>query len=193
MKTITLGDIDHNLGHNGNMAGIIPQLIYGYHEDVAVWPTEPAPTVAGEVTTPLSLAAAGALVGDIVMKSGTRAYTLDLTEDAGTFKINPVGEVDGLHYEYDLSIVKAKIQKTILGFMNAAQGRKMFFIVNDENETYYLMASKRRGASYVSGGDGATTGTSGGDRNQVSMNFKFRTSKALVYEGDVEDILVQVP
>lgn len=188
MKTISLADIDHNMGHNGNMSGIVPQLIYGYHEDVGVWPTEPEPVA----DTAIAIAAAGALVGDLTMKSGTKAYKLDLTEDEGEFKMAPVGETDGGHWEYDLSIVKAKIAKTILGFMNAAQSRKMFFIVTDENETMYLMGSKRRGATFVNGGDGSTTGKNGSDRNQTTLNFKFRCAKALIYEGDIDSILTEV-
>lgn len=187
-KYIALADIDHNLGNDGNMAGIVPSLIYGYQEDIATWPDEPT----GE-TTALAFDAAGTLTGDVVMKTGTRAYKLDFTEDVGHFKMAPVGETDGVHWKYELAIIKAKIQKTILGFANAAAGRKMFFIVEDENGTYYLMSSKHRGASLVTGGDGASTGTGASDRNQISLNFEFRSRKAYTYEGDVETILVQTP
>jgi len=192
MSRVNLESIDHNL-EGGNMSGIVPQLIYGYLEDVAVWPTEPAPTVALGVTTPLTLAAAGALVGDVVMKAGTRAFTLDFTEDTGLFKINVVGENDGGHFEYDLTIIKAKIRKIILGFQNASVDRKMFFIVTDENSQTYLMGSKTRGCGLQTGGDGNTTGTTGSDRNQSSLSYKFRTRRALVYEGDTEDLLTLVP
>jgi hypothetical protein len=188
-KTIALADLDHDMGHDGNMPGIEPQLIYGYHEDVSVWPTEPAP--AGDV--PLTMDAAGKLVGDVVMKPGTRAYTLDFTEDTGLFKINTVGQQDGESFEYDLTLIKAKIQARILGFINAAHGRKMFFIVTDENGVNYLMGSKKRSPKLQSGGDGITTGTTSGDRNQVSLNFKFSTAKALAYVGDVEDVLIASP
>jgi len=188
-KQISLEDIAHDLGH-GNVAGIVPELIYGYHEDVLTWPTEPTPTVVGEVTTPLSMAAAGALVGDLIMKDGTKAFKMEFTDDAGQLSIGTVGENDGISCEMTLDIVKAKIQKTILGFQNAAANRKMFFIVTDENGTGYLMGNKKRGASMVSGGDGAKTGTTGSDRNQLSLQFKFKCAKALVYEGDTEDILI---
>ena len=186
-KYITLSDVDHNLGNDGNMPGIIPSLIYGYHEDVATWPDEPNGTV-----TPVTLDAAGILTGDVIMKPGTRAYMLDFTEDVGSFKMATAGEIDSVHWKYELDIIKAKIQKTILGFANAAASRKMFFIVSDENGTNYLMGNKRRGAS-MAGGDGATTGAGSGDRNQIGLKFEFRTRKALVYEGDIEDILIQVP
>lgn len=186
-KYINLADIDHNLGNDGNMAGIVPSLIYGYWEDVAAWPDEPT----GE-TTALELAAAGTLTGDVVMKSATKAYKLDFTEDVGNFKMAVAGELDGKYWNYELAIIKAKIQKTILGFANAAVSRKMFFIVQDENGTYYLMGNKRRGAS-LSGGDGATTGTGGNDRNQIGLNFEFRTRKAFTYEGDVTTLLTTTP
>ena len=192
-KQISLQDIDHNLD-GGNMSGIIPQLIYGYQEDVDVWPAEPAATVvAGEVTVPLTLDASATLTGDLVMKTGTRAFKLDFTEETGNLKIAPVGEIDGEHFEYTLALIKAKITKTILGFMNAGIERKMFFIVPDENGNQYLMGDKRRGCTFVTGGDGATTGTTSGDRNQTSISFKYRRRKAFVYEGDVEDMWVIVP
>lgn len=186
-KQITLADIDHKLD-GGNMSGIVSRLIYFYHEDVAVWPTVPDGAV-----TPLTLEQAATLTGDVVMKPGTRAFTLDFTEDVGSFKIVPVGEVDGQHFEHDLQIIKAKIAAKVLGFMNAATDRRICFIVEDENGVNYLMGDKRRGASFITGGDGATTGAGSGDRNQTSLNFKYRVRKAYVYSGDDEDILTEVP
>lgn len=190
-KRISLETIDHNLD-GGNMSGIVPKLIYGYKEDVDVWPAEPAPTVGqGGAVTPMTMAAAGALVGDVVMKTGTKAFELDFTEDVGNLKIATVGETDGHHVEYDLSITKAKIASKIFGFMNAAIDRKMFFIVEDENGIRYLLGNSRRGAQLVPG-ESATTGTTGSDRNQVALQFKFRDRKAYTYEGDTEDILITV-
>jgi hypothetical protein len=183
---VTLADIDHVLD-NGNMPGIVPKLIYGYKEDVAVWPTEPDGSV-----TPLTLENAAKLTGDVVMKPNTRAYELDFTEDVGNFAIAIVGEGDSLHVENTLNIVKAKIKAKILGFMNAAMDRKMFFIIEDENGNNYLMGNSKRGAT-LAAGDGATTGTGSGDRNQVALQFKFRAKKALLYVGDTEDILTLVP
>ena len=191
---ISLDSIDHNLGCNGgNMSGIVPRLKYGYWADVATWPDEPMPTVAGGVITPLSLEEAGVLTGDVVMKSGTRAFELEFTEDVGKLSINPVGGIDGGHVEYVLDIVKAKIAKKIFGFMNAALSRKMFFIVQDENGLDYLMGNKRRGCTYITEGEGATTGANSGERNETKMQFKFRAQRALIYEGDTEDILKTAP
>lgn len=190
---ITLEDIDHNLSCGGNGAGIEPEVIYGYQDDVAVWPDEPTPTEAGGTTTPVSLEAAGELVGDVVMKAGTRAFKLAFTEDVGNFAIVPDGEVDGVSFNYTLNIIKAKIQALMLGFMNASANRKMFFIVTDDNGVRYLMGSKKRGARLATGGDGAATGTTGTDRNQISLSYTFRGRKALAYIGDTEDILKVVP
>ncbi len=49
----------------------------------------------------------------------------------------------------DLNIISAKMRKKIFGFENATKGRKMFFIVTDNNGTNYLMGDKRRGAPCV--------------------------------------------
>lgn len=184
-KNITLEDLD-NVLDGGNISGIVPRLIYGYHEDVAVWPEEPDGYV-----TPLTLEEAGELTGDLVMKNDTRAFVLDFTEDVGNISFPIVGETDGLHTEYTLNIIKAKIKAKILGFVNAAMDRKMFFVVEDENGNAYLMGNKKRGAILVAG-DGATTGTTSGDRNQTALQFKFRTKKMYIYTGDTEDILVAV-
>lgn len=187
-KYITLDDVDHSLGDGGNMAGIISRVIYGYHEDVAVWPDYPSGAV-----TALDLAASATLIGDVVMKPGTRAFYFDFTEDEGLFKQSPTGETDATSWMYALSLIKAKIQAKVLGFANAAQTRKMFFIVEDENGVRYLMGDKRRGVNLKPGGDGAQTGKNGGERNQMTLEFEWRCKKAYVYEGDVDDVLVMVP
>lgn len=192
-KCIKLEDIDHNLGcDGGNVAGIAPEVIFGYSEDVASWPDEPVPTKSNNdegITTPLSLAEAGALVGNVNMKSGTNAFKFAFTEDVGNFTITTDGETDGVSVIMTLTIVKAKISKKVLGFINAAINRKLFFIVQDENGVHYLMGGKRRGCTFVAGGDGATTGTTSSDRNQTTLQFTYRSGKALVYEGDTETLL----
>ena len=191
---VSLESVDHSLGcTGGNSPGIVPKVQYGYWDDVDAWPDEPAPVSAGGVVTPVSLEEYGALKGDVSMKPGTCAFELDFTEDAGSFSMVPDGEIDGMSVNYTLNIIKAKIVKKVLGLMNAAMGRKMFFIVQDENGNRYLMGSKRRGCSFVGGGDGANTGTKSGDRNQITLQFTFRAGMALVYEGDTVDILKVVP
>lgn len=77
----------------------------------------------------------------------------------------------------DLNIISAKMRKKIFGFENATKGRKMFFIVTDNNGTNYLM------------GDGATTGASSTARNQNTLHYTFTAPRKCVYEGDTEDIL----
>jgi hypothetical protein len=193
-KCIELEDIDHNLGcEGGNVAGIVSKLIYGYYNDVDVFPDEPVPVATGGTITPLTLEEAGALDGDVTMKSGTRAFELEFTEDAGNFTITTDGETDGLSVIMTLTIVKAKISKKILGFMNAAMGRRLFFIVQDMNGVYYLMGGKKRGCTFVSGTDGSVTGTTSSDRNQSTLQFTYRAGKALVYEGVTEELLEIAP
>ena len=80
------------------------------------------------------------------------------------------------------------MRKKIFGFENATKGRKMFFIVTDNNGTNYLMGDKRRGALRASG-DGATTGASSTARNQNTLHYTFTAPRKCVYEGDTEDIL----
>ena len=132
--------------------------------------------------------AAGALVGDLIMKPATRAFSLDFTSDTGNLKIAPGGQVDGTNFTYTLALVKAKISKKILGFMNACTSKPTFILVQDENGVWYLLGSERRGASI--GGDGSDTGTSGDDRNQTSLTFTYRDGKALCYEGDTDTLLL---
>lgn len=185
-RCFDLSDIDLALScaERDNMGGIVSQVIYGYCEDVATWPTRPVAT-----TAPLSLEAAGTLVGDVVMKSGTKAYTFDFTDDTGSFTIKPQGEAGGESFVEELSIIAAKIRKKILGFMNAVKGRKMFFIVQDNNGQWYLMGDKWHGARLASDSDGSTTGAAYTERNQTTLKFQYNTPSAFVYEGDTENLL----
>ena len=89
----------------------------------------------------------------------------------------------------DLNIISPKMRKKVFGFENATKGRKMFFIVTDNNGMNYLMGDKRRGAMRASG-DGATTGTGSSGRNQSTLHYTFATPVKCVYEGDTEDILI---
>ena len=182
---IALDDINEAMDCNsqGNMAGIVPSVIFGYHEDVATWPDYPKKTDA-----PLSLEEAGTLVGDLVMKEGRRAYKMDFTDDLAELKITDQGETGGESSLMDLNIISPKMRKKVFGFENATKGRKMFFIVTDNNGTNFLMGDKRRGAMRASG-DGATTGTGSSGRNQSTLHYTFATPIKCVYEGDMEDIL----
>lgn len=185
-KCVTLADIDQALScsEQDNMGGIIPLLIFFYWDAVKTWPDLPA---VAEASVP-SLDVAGAWKGDVVMATGEKAYKFNFTDDTGSFKISPQGEEGGISYLYELNIVSAQIRKQILGFMNACKGRKMGFIVQDNNGNYYLMGDKNRGAKLATG-DGATTGTKPTDLNQTTLKFQYNCPRALMYEGDVTNLL----
>lgn len=189
MACITLSNIDSNLtcSEQDNMGGLVPKLIYGYYDEVATWPEFPEPTESSSILT-LSLENAGALVGSIVMATGKRAFTLEFTEDTGSFTVAPQGDAGSLSFLYTLTFINKRIRKKIFGFMNAAKNRKMFFIVQDSNGVYYLMGDKFRGARLTSG-DGAVTGAAATDANQTTMVFTYTSPRALVYEGDTDDLL----
>ena len=167
------------------MGGLVPQLIYGYWDDVNVWPDWPAPTS----NSALTLEAAGAIAGDLQMKTQTTAFKMDFTEEQGSFSIAPQGDPGAISFLYSLNIINRRTRKKLLGFMNAAKNRKMFFIVQDANGVWYLMGDKARGARMASS-DGATTGTASTDSNQVALTFTYTSPRALVYEGDTDDILI---
>lgn len=183
---IALDDINEAMDCDNmdNMGGIVPTIVYGYHADVAVWPEYPK-----KAAEALSLEQAGVLTGDLVMKDGCKAYKMDFTDEVSEFKITDQGETAGESFLYDLSIISAKMRKKIFGFENATKGRRMFFLVQDNNGTWYLMGDKRRGAMRTSG-DGSTTGASSTARNQNSMHYTFTAPRKCVYEGDTENILI---
>jgi len=189
-KCVNLSNIDDALdcATLDNMGGIVPKLIFGYYEDVATWPDFPAPV--GDAAMDLDVA--GALKGDVVMKEGTCAYVMDFTDDTGEFKITDQGETGGESHVYDLTIIAAKMRKKIFGFENATRGRRLFFIVQDNNGTRYLMGDKRNAARRVSG-DGSTTGANAAARNQNSMHYSYNCPRKLVYEGDAVNLLTVVP
>lgn len=189
-RCINLGNIDDALDCSNidNMGGIVPSLIYGYWDDVATWPDLPVPTAEKA----LELDEAGAWSGDVVMKEGTCAYKMDFTDDTGEFKMSDQGETGGESTLYDLTIIAAKMRKKIFGFQNATKGKKMFFIVQDNNGIYYLMGDRRNGAKSVAG-DGATTGANATARNQTSLKFQYNCPRKLVYEGDTENLLKVTP
>lgn len=188
-KCIALDDINEAMDCDNmdNMGGIVPSIIYGYHEDVATWPDYPTKAEAA-----LKLDEAGAFKGDVVMKTGCKAYKMEITDELAEFKITDQGEVGGESFLYDLNIIAAKMRKKIFGFENATKGRKMFFIITDNNGTNYLMGDKRRGAVRASG-DGSTTGSGSTARNQNSLRYTFTCPRKLVYEGDMETLLTASP
>lgn len=189
-KCINLADIDLNLScsDQDNMGGIVPVVIFGYADEVGTWPEKPTPEAA---ETAIDMEKAGALVGDVVMNKGCRAYKFEFTDDVGSFSIKPQGENGGESFLYILSIINAKIRKKILGFVNAVKGKRIFFIVQDNNGVYYLMGDAKRGARLANDSDGFVTGTNPTERNQASLNFTYSAPRALCYEGDTEHLLTE--
>lgn len=182
---INLADIDQavNCADLDNVAGIAQEIIYGYYEDVATWPQLPAPEAEG-----MSLEEAGKWKGDLVMKTGTRAYKLVMTDDSGELTFTDQGETGGESVLMELSIHRAKISVVIFGFENATRGRRMFFLVKDRNGQYYLMGDKNVAAKRVAA-DATTTGKASTDLNKVPLKFSYVCPRKLIYEGDVENIL----
>ncbi len=181
---IALANIDEALScfEQDNMGGIVPMVIYGYWDDVDVFPAWPSGTDA------LDLEEGAQLVGDLTMKAGKCAYQFSLTPDTGSFSIAPQGEQGSISFLYNLTLVSKRIRAKILGFLNAAKNRRMFFIVQDSNGEKYLMGDKHR-AALLQPGDGAVTGTAPTDSNQTSIVFSYVSPRALVYTGDMEDLL----
>ena len=187
---INLADIDTNLScsDQDNMGGIVPVVIFGYADEVGTWPEKPTPEAA---ETAIDMEKAGALVGDVVMNKGCRAYKFEFTDDVGSFSIKPQGENGGESFLYTLSIINAKIRKKILGFVNAVKGKRIFFLVQDNNGVYYLMGDAKRGARLANDSEGFVTGTNPTERNQASLNFTYSAPRALCYEGDTEHLLTE--
>jgi len=185
IKCVDLADIDEALDCTSpdNMAGIVPSIIFGYWDDVATWPDYPSKT-----TDPLAMDAAGVLVGDVVMATGCKAYKMAIQDGSAEFKITGQGESGGESFLYDMNIILPKLRKKIFGFENATKGRKMFFIVTDNNGVSYLMGDKRRGAEKSTDGS-STTGAKMTDLNQTTLHYTFSSPRKVVYEGDMKTIL----
>lgn len=164
--------------------GVQPELIFGYWEDVQQWPAYPSSTAEGGIT----MEAAGELKGDLVMKDGCKACKLAFTEYSGTFTMTEQGERGSESVLMQLDINSGKIKKQILGFMNATRGRRMFFIVTDNNGNRYVMGDSIV-AAYRTAADAATTGASMTDQNTAPLRFTFDALMSCIYTGDVETLL----
>ena len=189
-KCVNLSNIDAAVtcDDRDNVGGVKAFLIFGYWDDVDAFPEFPKPTDSA----PLTLEAAGAWVGDVVMKAGTNAYLMEFTDETGELKISDQGEFGGESFKFDLSITSARMRKKIFGFENAVKGRKMFFIVTDANGQSYLMGDKNNAARRVAG-EGSTTGAKFADLNKTGMLFTYSCSRKLIYTGDTETLLQTVP
>lgn len=185
---VNLSDIEAAVScvDQDNVGGTARKLIFGYWDDVASFPDFPDCSES----SPITLDAAGKLDGDLTMKTGKRAYVMDFTDETGEFTMTEQGEQGGLSVLMQLDIVRAKINTVILGFMNATRGRDMFFIVQDRNGYHYLMGDKVVAAKRVAA-DAVTTGKAAADLNKVPMRFTYTCPRALIYEGDVTNILTE--
>ena len=174
---IEFTSIDKNLPNGENMGGIVQKVYFGYHADVAVFPTKPV--------TPTTLETASVLTGDLVMKGGKKLFEMYLTDDTGEFKIEPVGELDGKSFVQHLTLFHPGMQKKIIGFINAAKNENLVFVVCDSDGQMYLMGDKLRPAVYVGSPDGFGTGKDTAARKGVSMEFTYKTASAFIYAGSV--------
>jgi hypothetical protein len=175
--SIEFTDINKNLPNGENMGGIGQKVYFGFHADVAIWPTKP--------TNPLTLEANASLTGDLVMKAGKRLFEMYITDDTGEFKIESVGEIDGKSFVEHLTIFQPGLQKKILGFINAAKNDNLVFIVQDAEGQRYLMGDPMRAAVYVGAPDASGTGKATADRKGMSAEFVYKTPNAYVYTGSV--------
>lgn len=189
-KCIDLADIDELVSCQeiDNLAGVVQELIYFYWEDVATWPDLPSPTAE---TGTMSMEEAGAWDGDVVMKTGCRAYKLVFTEDSGELTITDQGETGGESCRYELAITRAKMSKVIFGFENATRGRRLGLIVTDKNGNKYLLGDKLNAAHKVAA-DASTTGKTGTELNKIPLKFAYDCPRKLMYTGDVTNILTIV-
>lgn len=170
-------DINKNLPNGENMGGITQKVYFGFHADVAAWPTKPV--------APGTLEANAALTGELVMKAGKRMFEMYITDDTGEFNIEPVGEVDGKSFVEHLVFFHPGLQKKILGFINAAKNDNLVFIVQDAEGQMYLMGDKNRSAVYQGAPDGSGTGKETAGRKGLSAEFTYKTPNVYVYTGSV--------
>ena len=184
---ITLADIDEALScaDLDNVSGVVSSVIYGYWDDVATWPDLPAPSSS---STSMDFATAGAWDGDVVMKSGTRAFKVNFTDETAELTLTDQGEAGAENVLYELSFSRSKMSEVIFGFENACRGRRMFLIVTDRNGKSYLMGDKLSAARKVAG-DASTTGAKTTDNNRTNIKFQYVCPRKLIYTGDVEDLL----
>ncbi len=188
IECIALADIDEaiNCADLDNVGGIIQEVGIAFADDIATWPTLPAPA-SNEVMT---LAQAGAWVGDLVQNVGKKFIKLVFTDETGALTITQQGEAGAESYLYQLDISRAKMNATIFGLENALRGRRLVLVVTDKNGVSYMLGDSLNAAKMVAG-DASTTGTAASDKNNVPLRFTYTCPRKLVYEGDKENIFTQ--
>ena len=168
-----------------NRAGIVDCIIYGYADDVKVWPTLPNK----KSVDPLTLTQAGQWDGELAMKNGCCLYELNFTDETGELKITDQGDKGGKSFLYDLDLTRAKMSAIMFGFENAIKDRNLVLLVRDRNGNWYLMGDEYAPAMKVDG-DGSTTGKVGTDQNKTSLKFQYTCPRKLIYTGNVSSLLV---
>jgi len=174
---IDFTDIDKNLPNGENMGGLQQKVYFGYHADVATWPTRPV--------NPTTLEMSSVLTGELVMKAGKRMFEMYLTDDTGEFKIESVGEIDGKSFVEHLTLFHPGLQKKLLGFINASKNANLVFVVVDSDGQMYLMGDPLRSAVFVGAPDGIGTGKETAARKGASLEFAYKTTSAYIYTGAV--------
>ena len=174
---IDFTDIDKNLPNGENMGGIAQKVYFGYHADVATFPTKPV--------APLTLETSSTLTGELTMKAGKRMFEMYLTDDTGEFKIEPVGEVDGKSFVTHLTLFHPGLQSKIRGFINAAKNQNLVFVVIDNDGQKYVMGDDLRPAVYAGSPDGLGTGKDVAARKGMSFEFTYKTSNIYAYTGNI--------
>lgn len=188
-KCIALASIaaSMNCVDTDNRAGIVDKILYGYAEDVSTWPTLPV----GTELNPLTLEAAGKWSGDIAMKTNKSLFELHFTDETGELKITDQGDKGSKSFLYELEVTRAKMNATMFGFENAIKDRNLILLVRDRNGVWYLMGDEMVPAVKADG-DGSTTGKAGTDQNRTSLKFQYTCPRKLVYEGEINSLLVAI-
>jgi len=173
-------DIDKNLPNGENMGGLTQTMIFGLWDDVDTWPTEPV--------APADVEEYAAWTGDIVMKSGKRAFTFYSTDDTSELTCNMVGEPDGRSFEMVVNVFNPGLKAKLLGFIAAAKNDNLFVLVQDNESQWYLLGDSKR-AAIMQPGEGIGTGRATADRKGANLSFIYKTNVPRTYSGDVTTIL----
>jgi hypothetical protein len=169
-------NITKNLPDGENMGGIAQTFFLARWADVLTWPTKAvAPATFGEL---------GALVGNIVMKTGKKFTTVYITDDTGEFKIEVVGERDGKSYISRLTGFMPGLNAEGLGFLNLVKNESLVLVAVDSQGRYFILGDALRAATFETMGEGGT-GKETAARAGLGFEFSFKTNNVFVYPGTV--------
>ena len=99
------------------------------------------------------------------------------------------GEVDGKSFVLHLNFFHPGMQRTILGFINAAKNDNLVFVVTDSEGQQYVMGDEMRPAVYQGAPDGGGTGKETAACKGMSCEFTYKTGNVYVYTGTVSLIV----